>query len=387
VINRTILQKFREYNKYYQIINITGPRQSGKSTFIQNVAKKFPYVNLESPDEREFAIGDPKNFLQRFPKGAIIDEVQYAPELFSYIQLLTDADKKLKYYLTGSQNFLMQEKISQSLAGRTGMLTLLPFSYAELTKAKLAFSDNLYQQQFTGFYPRIYDRNIPPRDFYRNYVNTYLERDVQGLIQASNLLQFNRFISLVAGRAGQIVNFQSLAGDTGVSVPTIQTWLRILEKSYVIFLLPPYYNNFNKRITKSPKLYFYDTGLLCYLLNINSPDQLATHFAKGAIFENYVLAELLKTRFNKGLEANMYFWKDNHDKEIDCLVDNGAGSLAIEIKSAATFTPSFLENIDYWKQLSPANKTGALVYGGDQSYTRKDTQVIAWNKLDRLPVV
>jgi len=387
MLNRAILQKFREYNKYFQVINITGPRQSGKSTFIQNAAKQFPYVNLESPDEREFATTDPKSFLQRYPKGAIIDEVQYAPELFSYIQVLTDANKKLKFYLTGSQNFLMQEKINQSLAGRIGMLTLLPFSYAELTKAKIAFPDNLYRQEFTGFYPRIYDRNIPPREFHRNYVNTYIERDVQGLIHTSNLLQFNRFISLVAGRAGQIVNFQSLASDTGVSPSTVQTWVRILEKSYVIFLLPPYHNNFNKRIIKSPKLYFYDTGLLCYLLNITNPGQLATHFAKGAIFENYVLAELLKTRFNRGLEANMYFLKDNHGKEIDCLIDKENGPLAIEIKSAATFNPSFIENIQYWQQLSPSNKAGALVYGGDQSYIRKDIQVIAWNRLEKLSVI
>jgi len=387
MINRAILQKFREYNRYFQVINITGPRQSGKSTFIQNTARQFPYVNLEAPDEREFAITDPKNFLQRFPKGAIIDEVQYAPELFSYIQVLTDANRKLKFYLTGSQNFLMQEKISQSLAGRIGMLTLLPFSYAELAKAKIAFPDNLYQQEFTGFYPGIYDRNIPPREFYRNYVNTYIERDVQGLIHSSNLLQFNRFISLVAGRAGQIVNFQSLASDTGVSLPTVQTWVRILEKSYVVFLLPPYHNNFNKRIIKSPKLYFYDAGLLCYLLNITASDQLATHFAKGAIFENYVLAELLKTRFNKGLDANMYFWKDNHDKEIDCLLEKQDGPLAIEIKSAATLAPSFMDSVRYWQQLSPSNKAGALVYGGDQSYTRKDIQVVAWNRLEKLPVL
>ncbi|WP_431213268.1 ATP-binding protein [Puia sp. P3] len=387
MINRAIIQKFREYNKYFQVINITGPRQSGKSTFIQNTAGQFPYVNLESPDEREFATTDPKNFLQRFPKGAIIDEVQYAPELFSYIQVLTDANRKLKFYLTGSQNFLMQEKISQSLAGRIGMLTLLPFSYSELAKAKIAFPDNLYRQEFTGFYPRIYDRNIPPREFYRNYVNTYIERDVQGLIHTSNLLQFNRFISLVAGRAGQIVNFQSLASDTGVSPSTIQTWLRILEKSYVIFLLPPYHTNFNKRIIKSPKLYFYDTGLLCYLLNITAPDQLATHFAKGAVFENYVLAEVLKTRFNKGLDANMYFWKDNHDKEIDCLLETQDGPLAIEIKSAATFTPSFMDNVRYWQELSPSNNAGAIVYGGIQSYARENIQVVAWNRLEKLPIL
>ncbi len=210
MVNRIILQKFREYNKYYQVINITGRRQSGKSTFIQNTAGQFPYINLESPDEKEFALTDLQGFLQRFHKGAIIDEVQYAPDLFSYIQVLTDANKKLKYYLTGSQNFLTQEKITQSLAGRVGLLTLLPFSFAELRKAKIGYPNNLNEQQFTGFYPRIYNRNIPPRDFYRNYVNTYLERDVQGLIQTSNLLQFNRFISLVAGRAGQLVNFMSL---------------------------------------------------------------------------------------------------------------------------------------------------------------------------------
>ncbi len=344
----------------------------------------MPYINLEAPDEREFALGDPKYFLKRFPYGAVIDEVQYAPKLFSYIQVLTDANRKIKFYLTGSQNFIMQDNITQSLAGRVGILTLLPFSFQELSNANSAFADDSSLQQYTGFYPRIYDRKIPPREFYRNYVNTYLERDVQGLIQAGNLSQFNRFIALTAGRSGQILNYQSLASDTGVSVPTIQTWLSILEKSYIVFRLSPYYHNYNKRIVKSPKLYFYDTGLLCYLLNIEKPEQLSTHFAKGAIFENYVLAELLKLRFNRGFPANMFYWKDNHNKEIDAVIESGEGVLAIEIKSALTFSSSFFDNITYWGKLSPRNRQGIVIYGGDKSFSTTHGPVVSWNRLSEI---
>lgn len=381
MIERDILQKFREYEQYYQIISLNGPRQSGKSTFMQYAVTGLPYINLEAPDEREFALADPQHFLKRFPQGAVIDEAQYVPQLFSYIQVLTDADRSVKFYLTGSQNFVMQDKITQSLAGRVGILTLLPFSFRELLNAGKAFTDDSNRQQYTGFYPRIYDRGIPPREFYRNYVNTYLERDVQGLIQAGNLSQFNRFISLTAGRAGQILNYQSLANDTGVSIPTIQTWLGILEKSYIIFRIPPYHQNFNKRIIKSPKLYFYDTGLLCYLLNIEKPEQLTTYFAKGAIFENYVLGELLKSRFNSGLSANMSFWKDNHNKEIDAIIEGGEGPLALEIKSSLTFSTSFFDNIAYWRKLSPQNQQGIVVYGGDKSFETSNGQAIAWTRV------
>jgi predicted AAA+ superfamily ATPase len=379
MINREISGKFNEYDQYYQIISLTGPRQSGKSTFIQHAVKKLPYINLESPDERRFAISDPKHFLQRFPKGAVLDEVQYVPELFSYIQAMTDADKSLKFYLTGSQNFLMQERISQSLAGRVGLLTLLPFSFSELKKAKRAI-ENLQVQQFTGFYPRIFDRDIPPREFYRNYVNTYLQRDVQGLIRNENMESFNRFIALVSGRAGQILNYQSLANDTGLSVPSIQTWIRILERSYIIFLLPPYHKNFRKRIVKSPKLYFFDTGLLCYLLNIEKPEQLATHYAKGAIFENYVISEMFKLRVHRGLSPNLFYWKDSNNKEVDCLLDTGEGQAAYEIKSSTTFSPSFFENIQYWEKIS-GNKNSSVIYGGDKSFSSASGQVVAWNKI------
>lgn len=380
MISREIIKKFKEYDRYYQVISLTGPRQSGKSTFIQNAVKKLPYINLESPDERRFASTDPRHFLRRFPRGAVLDEVQYVPELFSYIQVLTDADKSLKFYLTGSQNFLMQEKISQSLAGRVGLLTLLPFSFQELKKAQEAFTTDLSLQQFTGFYPRIYDRRIPPREFYRNYVNTYLERDVQGLIRSENMESFNRFIALVAGRAGQILNYQSLANDTGISVPSVQTWIRILERSYILFLLPPYYKNFRKRIIKSPKLYFFDSGLLCYLLNIEMPEQLATHYAKGAIFENYIIAEIFKSRTNKGLSPNLFYWKDSNNKEIDCILESEGKQAAFEIKSSLTFSPAFFENIRYWRKLSN-NNTGSVIYGGDKSFATSDGKVIAWNEL------
>ncbi len=368
---------------YYPVLSLNGPRQSGKSTLIKKVFAKLPYVNLENPSERNFAVTDALGFLEQFPKGAVIDEAQYAPELFSYIQALTDENPNLKFILTGSQNFLMHKSISQSLAGRVSINTLLPFSYEELKKGKL-LPVSLNEILFNGFYPRLYDKKIPATGYYANYVNTYIERDIQALINSSNLSQFIKFIHLCAGRAGQIINMSSLANDTGVSAITIQNWLAILQRSYIIYLLQPHYNNFNKRLIKTPKLYFFDTGLLCYLLGLQKPADITNHFAKGAIFENYVLVEILKHHYNSGLLPQVFYLQNNHGKEIDFILHQGNTLAAIEVKSSATPDISMFKNLSFLDELNGLENKKVVVYAGDKDAVRKQGLLLAWKNLHKL---
>ena len=379
-----ILKKVVATNmQYFPVLSLNGPRQSGKSTLVKKVFPKLPYTNLENPIEREFATTDALGFLQQYPKGAVIDEVQYVPELFSYIQVLTDENPKLKFVLTGSQNFIMHEKIAQSLAGRVSINTLLPFSFAELKKGKF-LPATLNELLFNGGYPRLYDKNIPATTFYANYVNTYIERDIQALINSNNLSQFIKFISLCAGRAGQIVNMVSLANDVGVSSVTINNWLAILQRSYVIYLLQPYYNNFNKRLTKNPKLYFYDTGLLCYLLGLQKANDITTHFAKGAIFENYVLVEILKQHYNTGLRPQVFFLQSNNQKEIDFILQQGTSLTAIEVKSSATPDASMFKNLSFLDELNGLENKKVVVYAGEKDAVRKQGLLLGWRSLGKL---
>jgi uncharacterized protein len=382
MITRMLTKIIANNMQYYPVLSLNGPRQSGKSTLVKKVFPKLPYVNLENPAEREFATADAMGFLQQFTKGAVIDEAQYAPELFSYIQVLTDANPKLKFVLTGSQNFLMHQKIAQSLAGRVGINTLLPFSYAELKKGKILPS-SLNELLFNGFYPRLYDKNIPPTDYYANYVNTYIERDIQALINSSNLSQFIKFINLCAGRSGQIVNMVSLANDTGVSSVTINNWLAILQRSYVVYLLQPYHNNFNKRLTKNPKLYFYDTGLLCYLLGLQKAADITNHFAKGAIFENHVLMELLKHNYNTGLRPQVFYLQSNNQKEIDFVLQQGTVLTAIEVKSSATPDVSMFKNLSFLDDLNGLENKKVVVYAGDKDAVRKQGLLLGWKSLGK----
>ena len=381
MIARTLENKLKLLYTKFPVISVTGPRQSGKTTLIKEVFKNLPYVSLENPDDRAFALEDPRGFLNNYPKGAIFDEVQRVPQLFSYIQGLVDADPSIKFILSGSQNFLLSEQISQSLAGRVGILKLLPFSMFEL-KAANSLSETFEDVAYKGFYPRIFDQNIDPEDFYPNYLQTYVERDVRQLSQVGNLNTFTTFLKLCAGRAGQLLNMSELSNEAGVSVNTIKSWVNILETSYIVFRLYSHHKNYNKRLTKMPKLYFYDTGLLSYLLGIKKSSQIKIHFAKGAIFENLVVGELMKRHLHIGKEPNLYFWRDNKGKEIDLIIDDGEFITPIEIKSGSTKRSDYFNGLDYWNKISENDPVKSFViYGGQENQLRNNGKLISWKSM------
>lgn len=365
--------------KQYPVISITGPRQSGKTTLAKILFPHHAYRNLENPDVLAVAQADPRTFLKLATKDRmIIDEVQRFPDLLSYMQDEVDTQKLPgRYIITGSQNFALTERVTQSLAGRVATCTLLPFTLMELDSVSKV-SHDLFTVATKGFYPRIYDRSITEKDFYREYVFTYVERDVRQIKNIGNLTTFQRFLTLVAGRVGQLVNLSSLANDTGVSYKTIDAWLSILEASYIIFRLQPYYKNYGKRLIKSPKLYFYDTGLLCYLLGIDTPGQLVQHYAMGSVAENVIIADLVKCAAHSHASTRLYFWRDNAGHEIDLLIDQGTTQTAIEIKAGKTFHPDMIQNLIYWQKLSPARTKTALVYSGKQSYTINGCDIVNW---------
>ena len=384
MIQREITKKLLEISNYYQIITVTGPRQSGKTTLIKDVFKELPYVLLETPDIRQRAQEDPKSFLSNYSKGAIFDEIQNVPELFSYLQGIIDENSAIKFVLSGSQNFLLLEKVNQTLAGRTGILKLLPFSTDEL-KDSNHWNENPLEFVFKGMYPRIYDRGIPPELFYSDYIQTYVERDVRSIKNIGNLSNFSRFLSLCAGRIGQLLNIDSLASDVGIATNTAKEWLSILEASYIIYTLKPHHKNFNKRLVKRPKLYFYDTGLACNLLQINSVNELDMHFAKGNLFENFILTELLKKRFNNAKTSNLYFWRDHHGKEIDCIIEKANSLIPIEIKSSKTYQKEHFKNMNYWNKLSDNSKENSyLVYAGNESDHLAYGNLMSWKHLNKI---
>lgn len=379
MIPRALTKKAQTLLTQFPIVSISGPRQSGKTTFSRLVSPDFEYVNVELPDQRRMAELDPRNFLERHRNNVILDEVQNVPHLFSYLQVFSDElNTSGQYILTGSQNFLLMEKITQSLAGRVAILTLLPLSYFELSE-KPSVEDFI----FTGGYPRVIHHHAAPEDFFPTYIQTYIERDVRQLIQVQNLSLFQNFILLLAGRAGQVFNASALANDLGVNSQTVESWVSVLEASYVVFRLRPYYQNFNKRITKAPKLYFYDTGLLCYLLGLRRKEDLAIHFAKGAIFENFVILEVMKLYFNQGQRPQIYYWRDSNQNEIDLLIQEGMHLKAVEIKSGKTINTDFFKGLKYFKKIAPEAQS-ILVYGGNESQKRSDAMVYAVNELDRL---
>jgi len=385
MIKRAISEKLKYLASKFPVVSIVGPRQSGKTTLVKSVFPEMHYASLEDLDLREFAIKDPRGFLATYKKGVIIDEIQRAPQLFSYIQTAVDKINKNKLFiLTGSQNFLVQENISQSLAGRTAILKLLPFSVSELknTSHKLrAVEDYL----FKGFYPRLYDKKISPMDWYPNYIQAYIERDVRMIKNISNLNVFQKFVKLCAGRAGQILNLSSLGNDCGVTHNTAKAWISILEASYIIFLLKPYYKNFNKRLVKMPKLYFYDTGLICSLLDIHNKRQLETHYLKGGLFESFVISEIMKYQLNKGLEPRCYYWRDKTGKEIDCIAETSDSLLQIEIKSSKTIAGDFFDNFKYWTKLvRQERRKSYLIYSGDENQKRSLAEVIGWRDIDSI---
>lgn len=382
MVERNITEKLLSMGNKFPIVTLTGPRQSGKSTLLKSILPDYSYVSMEDPDNRLIAMEDPRGFLKTYPDKTIIDEVQRVPDLFSYLQSHVDTENREgMYYLAGSQNFLLMRSISQSLAGRTAILKLLPFSHHELKKAEILPS-TVNEEIFKGGYPRIYDKKIHPTDFYPNYIQTYIEKDLRLLKNIDDLSKFIRFIMLCAGRIGQLVNLSSLANDIGIAVSTVQSWLSVLEASYIIYLLKPDHNNFSKRLVKSPKLYFYDTGLAASLLGIEDEDQLSTHFLRGGLFENMVINEFTKASLNTGKEPNLSFWRDSTGNEVDLLFSTKGKQQAYEIKSGATYSSNYFKGIKVWAKLSETVPEDCFaIYNGDRRLSTSHGEVIPWNEI------
>jgi predicted AAA+ superfamily ATPase len=363
----------------FPVVSLTGPRQSGKTTFLKHTFPQLQYINLERIDQREMISSDPVGFLKDLGSGVIFDEAQNMPELFSYIQVISDErDKPGQYILSGSQSFLLNKHISQSLAGRTFISHLYPFDVTEL---KTLNQQNLYTSIIKGAYPRIYDQNIDPEDFYPSYIQTYVDRDIRTLRAIENMNAFTRFLSLCAGRIGQVLNISSLANDTGIAVNTAKSWLSLLESSFIIYLLRPWYKNFNKRVIKAPKLYFMDTGLACSLLNIYQPEMIKTHYLYGALFENLIIAEIIKYSNHEGIQPKVYYWRESNGTEIDCIIEKGPGKItAIEIKGGQTFNRDYLKNLEQFKSYSKTlDIDSILIYTGDKKSKIHDISVLSWN--------
>jgi uncharacterized protein len=380
MIKRIAASKIDQLAATFKSVAITGPRQSGKTTLAKSLFPEKVYLSLENPDVRRFALDDPRGFLSRYQAGAIFDEAQRAPELFSYFQeILDDSPEPGRFILTGSNNFLLQQNISQTLAGRVAILNLLPFSTEELYNKSDVPDEN--QIIFQGLYPPIYEPGIPPEDWFPNYLRTYIDRDVRQIKNITDLIVFERFIRLLAGRNGQELNLTSLAVDTGVDTKTVQSWIGILESSFIIYLLRPHFKNFNKTLIKRPKIYFYDTGLVCSLLGISSVEQLPLHPLRGALFESLVVTELVKQRTNAGKPVNLYYWRDKTGHEVDIVIDNGLSLVPVEIKAGKTVGNEFFGNITYWNKLSGAT-SGYIAYAGNQIEERSNgITVLNWFEL------
>jgi uncharacterized protein len=368
--------------KGYPAIAITGPRQSGKTTLAKHVFKDKPYVSLENPDLKEMSQVDPRGFLEKYKDGAVFDEAQRSPELFSYLQeIIDESNKPGRFVLTGSQHFGLFSGISQSLAGRVGLVHLLPFTYHELYSQKKhkAGSGDLDHVLFSGLYPPVHDRKLDPHVWYGNYIQTYIERDVRQMVNVRDLSTFQRFVRLCAGRTGQLVKLSGLAEDCGITHNTAKAWISILEASYIVFLLQPHHANFNKRIIKTPKLYFYDTGLAAWLLSIQNPDQLNIHPLRGALFESYVISEFFKAQFNQGVKPNYYFWRDRSGNEIDFLIELGNKLRPFEIKSGKTINQHYFNGLKKWMSISGnSGVEPTLIYGGDTFLKQNEFNIVPW---------
>lgn len=384
MINRSAEQLIKKHIRQFRSLAIVGPRQSGKSTLAKKMFPAKPYVSLENPDIRLWATEDPRGFLNNYPNGAVIDEAQRVPALFSYLQQILDETKKRSLFvLTGSNNFLLQASITQSLAGRIGYIDLLPLTFAEIQQfGKTDY--NIFQLMLKGSYPEVYDKKLKPQLWYSAYIRTYVERDIKQLRNIENSIVFNKFLKLCAGRTGQMLNVASLSNECGIDVKTVNAWLSILQSSYIIHLLPPHYNSFNKRIVKSPKLYFIDTGLACHLLGIKNENELSLSHFKGALFENFIIMELLKQKHNNGSDTELYYWRDNKGVEIDVLMDKGKKLIPVEIKAADTFQPEYLKSIMQWNGFSN-NQGGLLFYSGEISFTTASkVKVMNWRDITTL---
>ena len=368
--------------KQYPVVTLIGPRQSGKSTLARNCFPKLPYVNLEDPEIRRFVSEDPRAFLNEYADGAILDEIQNTPELLSFIQVLVDEkNKNSLFVLTGSHQLSLHEAISQSLAGRTALLTLLPLSIAELKNNGIEFAADKHMLQ--GGYPRIYQQNLDPTRAYADYYRTYIQRDVRQMINIKDLNLFEKFMKLCAGRIGSLFEASNLANEVGVSSHTINNWLSILEASFIIFRLQPYFENFGKRVIKSSKIYFTDVGLASYLLDIENITQIKRDPLRGALFENMVILELMKFRLNQGKSPNLYFYRDNHRNEVDVIFKHGHKLLPIEIKSAQTFNNSFLKNIKFYHKIAGDRaQISYIIYAGEQQQKLDKTELINFHDME-----
>lgn len=382
MIKRNAYASIVEMLEGFPVVTITGPRQSGKTTLAKAVMPDRPYFSLEDPDIRMFARNDPRSFLERLPDGGIIDEVQRVPQLLSYIQAIVDQDSRPGLFLlTGSQQLGLISDVTQTLAGRTAFLELMPFSIGELHNVG-RLPESADEMILTGFYPPIHDRDVKPAMWLGAYVASYVERDIRQLLKVHELDGFQRFVKLCAGRTGQILNFSSLANDCGISHNTAKAWLSVMQASYLVFLLRPHHANFSKRLIKSPKLYFYDTGLAAWLLGLRNTEQVNTHPLRGALFETLVVSDMMKGFLNRGEAASLYFWRDSNGNEIDVLVDYGGKICPIEIKSGKTVVDEFFTGLNRWCRLA-GNSAGKprLIYSGDQQFEHKQVSILGWKQL------
>jgi uncharacterized protein len=379
MIDREIEEELRTLQNEFPIIAILGPRQSGKTTLSKKVFSTYEYISLEDIDHREFAQNDPRGFLSRYKSNVIFDEIQRVPELMSYLQTHADAQKRNgKIVITGSHNFLLMEQISQSLAGRVGITKLLPLTVDEIREK----SKSLNEVLFSGMFPRIYDQHIRPETFYKNYISSYIEKDVRQIKKITNLDNFMKFMRIIAGRTGQELNLSVISEECGISHNTVKEWISILEASFIIYKMRPYHKNYNKRIVKNPKIYFTDTGLVCNLLGIRKTDEIDYHFLRGNIFETFVVNEFIKYNFNYGEKLQLYYWRDNHQKEMDLIVDFGKEHYGIEIKSSKTVQEKYFDSLKYWTKLSGDKSSSLfLVYGGNDNTIRNKMNVVSWKSI------
>jgi predicted AAA+ superfamily ATPase len=384
MIERDLKQELLTLVKEYPIVTILGPRQAGKTTLATETLATYEYCNLESPENRSHAIQDPKAFLSQFKRPVVIDEIQRVPELMSYIQVKVDQEKRNgQFVLTGSHQLELKASIAQSLAGRTAILQLLPLSIAELERANIRFS-SFQDYVIHGFLPRIYDQNQRPRIAYSNYYQTYVERDVRQIINLRDASLFERFMKLLAGRVGQLIDFNSLAGDVGVDAKTIKSWLSIMEASFIVYKLSPYFENFGKRIIKSPKYYFIDVGLLAFLLGLEEAQQVSRDPLVGSLFENLVVIECLKSRLNQAKPANLYFYRDSSGFEIDLVLQDAGRLVPIEIKSTSTYHPSLVANIAKFTGLARNVLESYLVYSGEARSLSPSTSAIPFSSVSNV---
>ena len=384
MIDRDLTDKLKAAAESFPAVTVTGPRQSGKSTLCRAVFPKHAYANLEMPDVRSFALADPRAFLAQYPDGAILDEIQRCPELPSYLQGLIDQDPiPGRWVLTGSQNLILLESVSQSLAGRTAVLHLLPLARGEVRRFK-SYPGDLDEALLAGGYPRIFDQKLSPADWLGSYVGTYLERDVRTITRVGDLVTFQRFVELCAGRTAQLLNLSALASDAGISQPTAKAWLSVLETSFIVFRLPPLHANIRKRLVKMPKLHFYDTGLACWLLGIRNAGQLRRHPLRGAIFETWMVSEILKHRTNRGERGGLFFYRDQHGTEVDLVVESGDQRILVEAKAGQTASDDMLNTTRRVKVgLDDIPCQAVVAYGGQARQTREDVLLLPWDQIDR----